>query len=403
MTQQEYIERESRYGAHNYHPLPVVLQRGKGIFVWDTDGKKYFDFLSAYSAVNQGHCHHKIVGAVCEQAGKLALTSRAFHNDVLGQWEEYVTRFFGYDKVLPMNTGAEADETALKLCRKWAYLKKGIKDGMAKIIVCDGNFHGRTITIVSMSADPEAYRDYGPYTPGFVKIPYNDIPALERALEDPDVAGFLVEPIQGEAGVYVPDEGYLRRACDLCHAHNVLFMADEVQTGIGRTGRMLACDHEGVRPDILILGKALGGGVVPISAVLADDEIMLTIKPGEHGSTFGGNPVACRASMAALEVVREERLTENAEAMGRIFRDRMRSIGSDMIAEVRGKGLLNAVVIRPKNGREAWDVCLRMRDNGLLAKPTHDHIIRFAPPLIISAEELLDACGIIERSIRSFD
>ena len=403
MTQQEYIERESRYGAHNYHPLPVVLQRGKGIFVWDTDGKKYFDFLSAYSAVNQGHCHHKIVGAVCEQAGKLALTSRAFHNDVLGQWEEYVTRFFGYDKVLPMNTGAEADETALKLCRKWAYLKKGIKDGMAKIIVCDGNFHGRTITIVSMSADPEAYRDYGPYTPGFVKIPYNEIPALERALEDPDVAGFLVEPIQGEAGVYVPDEGYLRRACDLCHAHNVLFMADEVQTGIGRTGRMLACDHEGVRPDILILGKALGGGVVPISAVLADDEIMLTIKPGEHGSTFGGNPVACRASMAALEVVREERLTENAEAMGRIFRDRMRSIGSDMIAEVRGKGLLNAVVIRPKNGREAWDVCLRMRDNGLLAKPTHDHIIRFAPPLIISEEELLDACGIIERSIRSFD
>lgn len=403
MTQQEYIERESRYGAHNYHPLPVVLQRGKGIFVWDTDGKKYFDFLSAYSAVNQGHCHHKIVGAVCEQAGKLALTSRAFHNDVLGQWEEYVTRFFGYDKVLPMNTGAEADETALKLCRKWAYLKKGIKDGMVKIIVCDGNFHGRTITIVSMSADPEAYRDYGPYTPGFVKIPYNDIPALERALEDPDVAGFLVEPIQGEAGVYVPDEGYLRRACDLCHAHNVLFMADEVQTGIGRTGRMLACDHEGVRPDILILGKALGGGVVPISAVLADDEIMLTIKPGEHGSTFGGNPVACRASMAALEVVREERLTENAEAMGRIFRDRMRSIGSDMIAEVRGKGLLNAVVIRPKNGREAWDVCLRMRDNGLLAKPTHDHIIRFAPPLIISEEELLDACGIIERSIRSFD
>ena len=403
MTQQEYIERESRYGAHNYHPLPVVLQRGKGIFVWDTDGKKYFDFLSAYSAVNQGHCHHKIVGAVCEQAGKLALTSRAFHNDVLGQWEEYVTRFFGYDKVLPMNNGAEADETALKLCRKWAYLKKGIKDGMAKIIVCDGNFHGRTITIVSMSADPEAYRDYGPYTPGFVKIPYNDIPALERALEDPDVAGFLVEPIQGEAGVYVPDEGYLRRACDLCHAHNVLFMADEVQTGIGRTGRMLACDHEGVRPDILILGKALGGGVVPISAVLADDEIMLTIKPGEHGSTFGGNPVACRASMAALEVVREERLTENAEAMGRIFRDRMRSIGSDMIAEVRGKGLLNAVVIRPKNGREAWDVCLRMRDNGLLAKPTHDHIIRFAPPLIISEEELLDACGIIERSIRSFD
>lgn len=403
MTQQEYIERENRYGARNYHPLPVVLQRGKGIFVWDVDGKKYFDFLSAYSAVNQGHCHHKIVGAVCEQAARLSLTSRAFHNDVLGEWEEYVTRFFGYDKVLPMNTGAEADETALKLCRKWAYLKKGIGEGRAKIVVCDGNFHGRTITIVSMSSDPDAYRDYGPYTPGFVKIPYNDLGALDAALRDPDVTGFLVEPIQGEAGVYVPDDGYLRGAYELCRNRNVLFMADEVQTGIGRTGRMLACDREGVRPDILILGKALGGGVVPISAVLADDEVMLTIRPGEHGSTFGGNPVACRASMAALAVVQDERLAENAEAMGRIFRDRMRSIDSDMIEEVRGKGLLNAVVIRPRDGKEAWDVCLRMRDGGLLAKPTHGNIIRFAPPLIINEEELLAACGIIEKSIRSFD
>lgn len=403
MTQQDYIEREERYGAHNYHPLPVVLQRGKGIYVWDTDGKKYFDFLSAYSAVNQGHCNHKIVAAMYEQASKLALTSRAFYNDVLGEWEEYVTKLFGYDKVLPMNTGAEADETALKLCRKWAYLKKGIEDGEAKIIVCDGNFHGRTITIVSMSTDPDAYKGYGPYTPGFIKIPYNDIPALEEALKDPNVAGFLVEPIQGEAGVYVPDDGYLSKAYDLCHRHNVLFMADEVQTGIGRTGKMLACDYEGVRPDVLILGKALGGGVMPVSAVLADDDIMLNIKPGEHGSTFGGNPVAAKTSIAALKVIVDDRLTENAAKMGDIFRERIGSIDSDMIETVRGRGLLNAVVITPKNGKEAWDVCLEMRDNGLLAKPTHGHIIRFAPPLIITEEELLEACDIIEKSIKAFD
>lgn len=403
MTQQDYISKEDRYGAHNYHPLPVVLQRGKGIFVWDTDGRKYYDFLSAYSAVNQGHSHHRIIGAMTEQASKLALTSRAFYNDVLGEWEEFITKFFGYDRVLPMNTGAEADETALKLCRKWAYLKKGIKNGDAKIIVCDGNFHGRTITIVSMSTDPDAYNHYGPYTPGFVKIQYNNLSELEAALKDPNVAGFLVEPIQGEAGVYLPDEGYLKKAYDLCKKHNVLFMADEVQTGIGRTGRMLACDHEGVRPDILILGKALGGGVMPISAVLADDDIMLLIKPGEHGSTFGGNPVACKVSIAALQVIKDENLTENAEELGKLFRERMGSIKSDMIELVRGRGLLNAVIIRPKNGKEAWDVCLKMRDNGLLAKPTHGHIIRFAPPLVITKEELLSACDIIEKSIKAFE
>lgn len=403
MTQKDYIEREEHYGAHNYHPLPVVLQRGKDIFVWDTDGKKYYDFLSAYSAVNQGHCHHKIVGAMCDQASKLALTSRAFYNDVLGEWEEYITKYFGYDRVLPMNTGAEADETALKLCRKWAYMKKGIKDGDAKIIVCDGNFHGRTITIVSMSTDPDAFSGYAPFTPGFVKIQYNNIAELETALQDPNVAGFLVEPIQGEAGVYVPDAGYLKKAYELCKKHNVLFMADEVQTGIGRTGKILACDHEGVRPDVLILGKALGGGVMPVSAVLADDEVMLCIKPGEHGSTFGGNPVACKTSIAALEVIKEEKLTENAEEMGKLFRERISSIKSDMIEVVRGKGLLNAVVIKPKNGKEAWDVCIEMRNNGLLAKPTHGHIIRFAPPLTINREDILIACDIIEKSLRAFE
>lgn len=403
MNVNDYMEREARYGAHNYHPLPVVLERGEGIFVWDVNGKRYFDFLSAYSAVNQGHCHPKIVKAMTNQAHKLALTSRAFYNNVLGEWEEFVTRFFGYDKVLPMNTGAEADETALKLCRKWAYMKKGIPDGQAKIIVCDGNFHGRTITIVSLSSDPESYGGYGPFTPGFVRIPYNDIPALERELQDPNVAGFLVEPIQGEAGVFVPDEGYLRKAADLCRKHQVLFIADEVQTGIGRTGRMLACDYEEVRPDILVLGKALGGGVMPVSCVLADDEIMLCIKPGEHGSTFGGNPVAARVSVAALEVIREEKLTENAAVLGEVFRNKIKAIPSDMIEEVRGKGLLNAVVIRPKNGKTAWDVCLKMRDKGLLAKPTHDHIIRFAPPLIINKVELMQAIGIIENSLAEFE
>ena len=403
MTAQEFIDREASYGAHNYHPLPVVLERGEGIYVWDTDGKKYFDFLSAYSAVNQGHCHPKIVKAMTDQAQKLALTSRAFYNDVLGEWEEFVTRFFGYDKVLPMNTGAEADETALKLCRKWAYMKKGVPDGKAKIIVCDGNFHGRTITIVSLSNDPESYAGYGPFTPGFIKIPYNDIPALEKALQDPDVAGFLLEPIQGEAGVFVPDEGYLKKAYELCKSKNVLFIADEVQTGIARTGRLLACDHEGVHPDILVLGKAMSGGMMPVSCVLANDDIMLCIKPGEHGSTYGGNPIAARVSIAALEVVRDEKLAENAEKLGQVFRDRISKIHSDMIELVRGKGLLNAVVIKPKNGKTAWDVCLKLRDKGLLAKPTHQHIIRFAPPLVINKMELMEAIGIIENTIAEFE
>ena len=403
MTAQEFIDREARYGAHNYHPLPVVLERGEGIYVWDTDGKKYFDFLSAYSAVNQGHCHPKIVKAMTDQAQKLALTSRAFYNDVLGEWEEFVTRFFGYDKVLPMNTGAEADETALKLCRKWAYMKKGVPDGKAKIIVCDGNFHGRTITIVSLSNDPESYAGYGPFTPGFIKIPYNDIPALEKALQDPDVAGFLLEPIQGEAGVFVPDEGYLKKAYELCKSKNVLFIADEVQTGIARTGRLLACDHEGVHPDILVLGKAMSGGMMPVSCVLANDDIMLCIKPGELGSTYGGNPIAARVSIAALEVVRDEKLAENAEKLGQVFRDRISKIHSDMIELVRGKGLLNAVVIKPKNGKTAWDVCLKLRDKGLLAKPTHQHIIRFAPPLVINKMELMEAIGIIENTIAEFE
>ena len=403
MTAQEFIDREARYGAHNYHPLPVVLERGEGIYVWDTDGKKYFDFLSAYSAVNQGHCHPKIVKAMTDQAQKLALTSRAFYNDVLGEWEEFVTRFFGYDKVLPMNTGAQADETALKLCRKWAYMKKGVPDGKAKIIVCDGNFHGRTITIVSLSNDPESYAGYGPFTPGFIKIPYNDIPALEKALQDPDVAGFLLEPIQGEAGVFVPDEGYLKKAYELCKSKNVLFIADEVQTGIARTGRLLACDHEGVHPDILVLGKAMSGGMMPVSCVLANDDIMLCIKPGEHGSTYGGNPIAARVSIAALEVVRDEKLAENAEKLGQVFRDRISKIHSDMIELVRGKGLLNAVVIKPKNGKTAWDVCLKLRDKGLLAKPTHQHIIRFAPPLVINKMELMEAIGIIENTIAEFE
>ena len=398
MTEQEYMDREAKYGAHNYHPLPVVLEKGEGIYVWDVNGKRYFDFLSAYSAVNQGHCHPKIVEAMTEQAKKLALTSRAFYNNVLGEWEEYITKYFGYDKVLPMNSGAEADETALKLCRRWGYDVKGIPADQAKIIVCDNNFHGRTITIVTLSNDPSSYAGFGPFTPGFVRIPYDDIPALEEALKDPNVAGFLLEPIQGEAGVYVPHEGYLKKA-----AHNVLFMADEVQTGIARTGKMLACDHEGVRPDILILGKAISGGLMPVSCVLADDEIMLTIKPGEHGSTYGGNPIAAKVSMAALQVIKDEKLEENAERLGKIFRERMEAIKSDMVEIVRGKGLLNAVVITPKNGKTAWDVCLKLRDNGLLAKPTHEHIIRFAPPLVINEEQLIEAIGIIEKTLKEFE
>lgn len=403
MTEQEYMDREAKYGAHNYHPLPVVLEKGEGIYVWDVNGKRYFDFLSAYSSVNQGHCHPKIVEAMTEQAKKLALTSRAFYNNVLGEWEEYITKYFGYDKVLPMNSGAEADETALKLCRRWGYDVKGIPADQAKIIVCDNNFHGRTITIVTLSNDPSSYAGFGPFTPGFVRIPYDDIPALEEALKDPNVAGFLLEPIQGEAGVYVPHEGYLKKAYDLCKAHNVLFMADEVQTGIARTGKMLACDHEGVRPDILILGKAISGGLMPVSCVLADDEIMLTIKPGEHGSTYGGNPIAAKVSMAALQVIKDEKLEENAERLGKIFRERMEAIKSDMVEIVRGKGLLNAVVITPKNGKTAWDVCLKLRDNGLLAKPTHEHIIRFAPPLVINEEQLIEAIGIIEKTLKEFE
>jgi len=402
MTSLDYIAREDKYGAHNYHPLPVVLDKGEGVYVWDVEGKKYFDFLSAYSAVNQGHCHPKIIKALTDQAQKLTLTSRAFYNSNLGEYEEYITKYFGYDKVLPMNSGAEGDETALKLCRKWAYKKKGIADGNAKIIVCDGNFHGRTITIVSMSSDPDSYAGYGPFTPGFIRIPYNDIPALEQALQDPEVAGFLVEPIQGEAGVYVPDAGYLKKAFDLCKAKNVLFIADEVQTGIARTGKLLACDHEGVRPDILILGKALSGGVYPISAVLADDDIMLTIKPGEHGSTFGGNALAAKVGIAALQVIKEENLAANAERLGEIFRTELRNIKSEMIELVRGKGLLNAIVIKPKNGKTAWDVCLAMKDNGLLAKPTHEHIIRFAPPLVITEAQIMEAVAIIKKTMQEF-
>lgn len=403
MNTKDYMDREARYGAHNYHPLPVVLDRGEGIYVWDIDGKCYFDFLSSYSAVNQGHCHPKIIEALTGQAKKLTLISRAFYSTSLGEWEEFVTRFFGYDKVLPMNTGAEANETAIKLCRKWAYTKKGIAENRAKIIVCDGNFHGRTVTMVSLSSDPDSYGGFGPFTPGFVKIPYNDIEALKDALADPDVAGFLVEPIQGEAGVLVPDEGYLKKAWELCKAHNVLFMADEVQTGIGRTGKLLACDYEGVHPDILILGKALSGGVLPVSCVLSNNEIMLCIRPGEHGSTFGGNPLAAKVSMAALGVIRDEKLAENAKKLGALFRAKLSAIKSDMIREVRGKGLLNAIVVKPSHGKTAWDVCLKLRDKGLLAKPTHEHIIRFAPPLVISQVELLEAVAIIENSMAEFE
>ncbi|HOI49203.1 MAG TPA: ornithine--oxo-acid transaminase [Prolixibacteraceae bacterium] len=398
MTSQEYMDREDRFGAHNYHPLPVVLERGEGVFVWDVEGRRYYDFLAAYSAVNQGHCHPKIVKALADQASKLALTSRAFYNYLLGEWEEYMTRLFGYDRMLPMNSGAEADETALKLCRKWAYKVKGIPRNEAKIVVCNGNFHGRTITIISMSSDPDAYNEYGPYTPGFINIPYNDLTALEKALQDPNVAGFLVEPIQAEAGVYVPEDGFLAKAAALCKKYRVLFMADEVQTGLGRTGRMLACDHENVRPDILILGKALSGGMFPVSCVLADDEVMLTIKPGEHGSTYGGNPIACRVAMTALEVLQEEKLAENAERLGAIFREEMKSIRSEMIQTVRGKGLLNAVAINPVRGKSAWDLCLGMKENGVIAKPTHEHIIRFTPPLVITEEQLMDAIGRIKKT-----
>ena len=402
---QAYIDLEERYGAHNYHPLPVVLSRGERCYLWDVDGKRYFDFLSAYSAVNQGHCHPKIVNALKEQAERLCLTSRAFFNDSLGPYEKYIHDYFGYDKVLPMNSGAEAVETALKLARKWGYLKKNIPLNEALIVTCENNFHGRTITIVSISTDQDARAHYGPYTPGFEVIPYNDVKALSRLLEEKGdaIAGFLVEPIQGEAGVYVPDEGYLKACYDLCKKHNVLFIADEVQTGIARTGKMLCCDHEGVRPDIVILGKAISGGVLPVSAVLADDAIMLTIKPGQHGSTFGGFPLACRVATAALGVVKEEHLAEKAEYLGNIFRGEMKKIESPLIKQVRGKGLLNAIVIEPHQGKEAWDLCMKMAENGLLAKPTHQHIIRFAPPLVITEEELREAVEIIRSSIQSLE
>jgi ornithine--oxo-acid transaminase len=403
MTSKQLMDLEDKHGAHNYHPLPVVLSRGEGVFVWDVEGKRYYDFLSAYSAVNQGHCHPKIVDALIEQSKNLALTSRAFYNDILGRYEKFVTGYFGYDKVLPMNTGAEAVETAIKLTRKWAYKKKGIAENMAKIVVCENNFHGRTTTIVSFSSDPDGYGDYGPFTPGFIRIPYNDANALEEALKDPHVAGFLVEPIQGEAGVFVPDEDYLPKCYELCKKNNVLFIADEVQTGIARTGKLLACDHVGVKPDILILGKAISGGMYPVSAVLADDDVMLVIKPGQHGSTFGGNPVAARVAVAALEVVKDENLAERAQQLGEVLRRELKAIKSEMITVVRGKGLLNAIVIKPKNGKEAWDVCLKMAENGLLAKPTHGDIIRFAPPLVITEEQIMECVDIIRRSIQSFE
>jgi len=397
-----YIDLESKYGAHNYHPLPVVLSKGKGVFVWDVEGNKYFDFLSAYSAVNQGHCHPKIIGALKDQSNILTLTSRAFYNNTLGEYEKYITNFFGYDKLLPMNTGVEGGETANKLARKWGYEKKNIPKNKARIIFAKGNFWGRTLAAISSSDDPTSYEGFGPYMPGYDLIPYNDLDALEHELKDPNVAAFMVEPIQGEAGVVVPDDGYLSGVRELCNKYNVLFIADEVQTGIARTGKMLATDYENARPDILILGKALSGGVFPVSAVLADDSIMMCIKPGEHGSTYGGNPLANKVVMAALEVVKDENLCENAYKLGKILRKELRKIETDMITTVRGKGLLNAIVIKPKNGKEAWDVCLKLRDNGLLAKPTHGDIIRFAPPLVMNESQLYECVEIIKQTVQSF-
>ncbi|MFA5656956.1 MAG: ornithine--oxo-acid transaminase [Dysgonamonadaceae bacterium] len=399
---QHYISLEEKYGAHNYEPLPVVLSHGEGPLVWDVDGKKYFDFLSAYSAVNQGHCHPKIVEALKTQAETLCLTSRAFYNDTLGPYEKLMNEIFGYDKLLPMNSGAEAVETALKLARKWAYQVKGVEQDKALIVTCKNNFHGRTISIISYSTDENAKNEYGPYTPGFEIIDYNNTEALKNILEEKgkNIAAFLVEPIQGEAGVVVPDDGYLKKCYDLCKQHNVLFVADEIQTGIARTGKMLCCDHENVRPDIVTLGKALSGGVLPVSAVLCDDEIMMTISPGQHGSTFGGFPLACTVATAAMKVVLEENLADKAEELGQIFRDEMSKIKSPFIKQIRGKGLLNAVIIEPHNGKTAWDVCVKMAENGLLAKPTHQHIIRFAPPLIITEEQLREGIEIIKESIK---
>lgn len=407
MSSAEAIALEDKFGAHNYHPLPVVLSKGEGVFVWDVEGKKYYDFLSAYSAVNQGHCHPKIIGAMVEQAKTLTLTSRAFYNDKLGAYEKYITEFFGFDKVLPMNTGAEAVETALKICRKWAYEKKGISENEAQIIVCENNFHGRTTTIISFSNDENARKNFGPYTAGFIKIPYDDIEALEKVItSSKNIAGFLVEPIQGEAGVYVPTDGYLTKAKALCEANNVLFIADEVQTGVARTGQLLAVNHENVKPDVLILGKALSGGVYPVSAVLASDAVMGVIKPGQHGSTFGGNPIAAAVAVAALEVVKEEKLAENAETLGQLFRLELdKYIQSSKICSlVRGKGLLNAIVINDDEESEtAWNICMALRDNGLLAKPTHGNIIRFAPPLVINKEQLLDCVRIITETLKTFE
>jgi ornithine--oxo-acid transaminase len=400
---EHYIQLEDKYGAHNYHPLPVVLERGEGVFLWDVDGKQYFDFLSAYSAVNQGHCHPKIINALIAQAQHLTLTSRAFHNNILGEYEAYISQYFGYDKVLPMNTGVEGGETAIKLARKWGYNVKGIAENEAKIIFVEGNFWGRTMAAISSSTDPSSYNGFGPFLPGFNIIPYNDLNALEAALQDNTVCAFMFEPIQGEAGVVVPDEGYIAGAKALCEKYRVLMIADEVQTGLCRTGKMLACDHENVKPDILILGKALSGGVMPVSAVLCNDEIMLTIKPGEHGSTYGGNPLACKVAIASLKVLKDENLAENAAYLGEILRKELKAIKSEMIAEVRGKGLLNAIVIKPKNGKDAWDVCIALMHNGLLAKPTHGDIIRFAPPLVINEEQIMACVKIIKDTIATFE
>jgi len=406
LTSNEIIALEEKHGAHNYHPLPVVLSKGEGVYVWDVEGKKYYDFLSAYSAVNQGHCHPKLIKAMTEQATTLALTSRAFYNDRLGVYEKKITELFGFDKVLPMNSGAEAVETAIKLTRKWAYEVKGIEEDQALIVVCENNFHGRTTTIISFSNDPDARKNYGPYTDGFMRIPYNDVEALKEVLTNKNVAGFLVEPIQGEAGVFVPDEGYLTKASELCKEHNVLFIADEVQTGIARTGKMLAVDHENVKPDVLVLGKALSGGMYPVSAVLANDEIMNVIKPGQHGSTFGGNPLAATIAMAALDIVIDEQLAENSDKLGKLFREKMNEYiqNSKICTLVRGKGLLNAILINDSEESDtAWNICLRLRDNGLLAKPTHGNIIRFAPPLVMNEEQLLDCVRIITETLKEFE
>jgi ornithine--oxo-acid transaminase len=395
-----YLQLEEQYGAHNYHPLPVVLSKGKGVFLWDVDGNRYYDFLSGYSAVNQGHCHPEIISAFMEQAQQLTLTSRAFHNNVFGEYAKYITRLFGYDKVLPMNTGVEAVETAIKLCRRWGYDNKGIAEGKAKIIVCANNFHGRTSTVISFSTDRSATTGFGPFMPGFIIIPYNDLPALATALQNINVAGFMVEPIQGEAGVVVPDEGYLSTAKKYCEQANVLFIADEVQTGLSRTGKLLACDHESVRPDIVILGKALSGGTMPVSAVLADDPIMLNIKAGEHGSTYGGNPLACKVAIASLQALQDEKMTENAEAMGELFRKGLQQLNNRYLSIVRGRGLLNAIVIDHPDKNAAWNLCLELKQNGLLAKPTHGDKIRLAPPLIINQEQIKEAVTIIDRSLK---